>query len=177
MMPYPADFLPRSIIRPTNKEISLLPNSGSGCAGLLGGTLRLGIFYTLPSSGLGLLGPVLGAGVSSIRNPQRVLGAAPDVVAHAGQVLRAAAADQHHRVLLQVVPDAGDVGGHLDAVDQAHPGHLAQRGVGLLGGHRHDARTDPALLGARLQRRRLVLPAYSLAAPAGPLADRRPSRP
>ena len=59
MMPYPADFLPRSIMRPTRSEISLLPNNGSGSAGLLGGTLRLGILYNLPCQALGFLAPYL----------------------------------------------------------------------------------------------------------------------
>ena len=39
----------------------------------------------------------------------RVERAADDVVAHARQILHAAAADQHDRVLLQVVALAGDV--------------------------------------------------------------------
>ena len=58
--------------------------------------------------------------------------AADDVVAHARQVLHAAAADQHHRVLLQVVALAGDVGRDLHAVGQPHARDLAQRRVRLL---------------------------------------------
>ena len=82
--------------------------------------------------------------------------AADDVVAHAGQVLHAAAADQHHRVLLQVVALARDVARHLDPVGQADARHLAQRRVRLLRRRRVDARADAALLRAGLHRRYLV---------------------
>src|SRR5690606_22838569 len=79
-----------------------------------------------------------------------------DVVAHARQVLDAAAADHHHRVLLQVVPLARDIADHLEAVGQAHLRHLAQRGVRLLRRRRIDAGADAALLRRVLQRRDAV---------------------
>ena len=74
--------------------------------------------------------------------------AANDVIAHAGQVLDAAAADQHHRVLLQVVPFARNVARHLEAVGQPHPRHLAQCRVRLFRRRRIDARADAPLLRA-----------------------------
>ena len=43
------------------------------------------------------------------------------------EVLHPAAADEHHRVLLQVVSDARDVGGDLDLAGQPDSGDLAQR--------------------------------------------------
>src|SRR3546814_12693810 len=52
--------------------------------------------------------------------------AAHRVVAHTRQILDAAAADQHHGVLLQVVPFTADVADDLEAVGQAHLGDLAQ---------------------------------------------------
>src|SRR5690606_36240314 len=79
--------------------------------------------------------------------------AAQHVIAHAGKVAHTAAADQHHRVLLQVVALAGDVGDDLAAVGQADLGHLAQRRVRLLRGRRVDAGADAALLRVLLHRR------------------------
>ena len=104
-----------------------------------------------------------------------------------GQVLDPAAADEHDRVLLQVVPDARDVGRDLHLVGQAHAGDLAQRGVRLLGRHRAHLKADAALLrGARDRHlalpqavpvlahgRRLDLGDLALAAVAHELADRR----
>src|SRR6185503_6251498 len=103
----------------------------------------------------------------------RVERAADDVVADARQVLHTAAANQHQRVLLQVVADAGDVGRHLDAVGEAHARHLAERGVRLLrrlGEHTH---ADAALLRAHLQRWTLRLGDDLLASLANELTDSR----
>ena len=88
---------------------------------------------------------------------RRIERAAHGVVAHARQVLDAAAADQHHRVLLQVVAFAADVADDLVAVGQAHLGDLAQRRVRLLRRGRVDARADAATLRAVRQRRRRAL--------------------
>ena len=93
---------------------------------------------------------------------------ADDLVAHARQVLDAAAADEHDRVLLQVVALAGDVGGDLDRAGDAHARDLAQRRVRLLRRHRVDARADAAplrrgdlalaaLAGLQARRRELLL--------------------
>src|SRR5689334_1964388 len=54
----------------------------------------------------------------STLHADRVERAAHDVVAHAREILDAAAANEHQRVLLQVVADAGNVGGHFDAVGE-----------------------------------------------------------
>jgi hypothetical protein len=42
-----------------------------------------------------------------------------------GKVLDTPATHQNHRVLLEIVPDARNVGRNLDPGGQAHPGHLA----------------------------------------------------
>jgi hypothetical protein len=102
------------------------------------------------------LGPVLGPGLLAVGDPLGVEHAADDVVAHAGQVADAAPPDQDDRVLLQVVPLAGDVRRHLDAVGQADAGHLAQGRVRLLGRHDLDLQTDALLLGASVQGRVLA---------------------
>src|SRR5207237_757529 len=91
------------------------------------------------------------------RNANRVERAADDVIANARQILHAAAANEHERVLLQVVADAGDVGRHLDAVRQPHARDFSQRRVRLLRGLGEDAHADAALLRAVLQRGTLRL--------------------
>src|SRR5260370_14602914 len=100
-----------------------------------------------------------------------VEGAADDLVAAPGQVAHPAAAHQHDRVLLQVVPDGRDVGGDMDLAGEPDPRHLAQCGVRLLGRGRIDARANPAALGAALERRRGGLGYLVLAALADQLLD------
>src|SRR5437867_3220059 len=65
---------------------------------------------------LGALRAVLGARLLAILDALQVERAAHDVVAHARQILHAAAAHQHDAVLLQVVAFAADVGDDLEAV-------------------------------------------------------------
>src|SRR6266513_1769787 len=50
-------------------------------------------------------------------------------------LLHASAADEHDRVLLEVVTLTGDIGADLGAVRQPDAGDLAQRRVRLLGRH------------------------------------------
>src|SRR5918999_1408405 len=90
---------------------------------------------------------VLRAGLLAVGHAGRVERPADDLVADARQVLHPAAADQHHGVLLEVVALAGDVGGDLHAVGEAHASHLAQRRVRLLRGGRVDAGGDAAAVG------------------------------
>src|SRR5207302_8206452 len=81
------------------------------------------------------------------------------------------AAHQHDRVLLQVVPDARDVGGDLDLAGEPDSRHLAQGGVRLLGRGRVDARANAPALGAALQGRGRGLGNLVLAALADQLLD------
>src|SRR5690349_17295002 len=83
-----------------------------------------------------LLGAVAATGLLAVADARRVERPADDLVANAGQVLHTTAADEHDRVLLQVVPFARDVRGDLHAARQAHTSDLAQRRVRLLGGVR-----------------------------------------
>src|SRR5580765_5429419 len=101
-----------------------------------------------PRNQLLRLGAVLRAALLASAHSTRVQRAAHDVVTHSRQILHAAPADEHDRVLLQVVPLARDVARHLDAVRQPHARDLAQRGVRLLRRGGVDARADPALLRA-----------------------------
>src|ERR1700758_838119 len=109
-----------------------------------------------PFRSLRALGAVLRAALLAVLDALRVEHAAQDVIAHAGQVLDAAAADHDDRVLLQVMALARDVTDHLEAVGQAHLGNLAQRRVRLLRGRGVDARADTAFLRRLLQRGHLL---------------------
>src|SRR4029453_12833252 len=123
---------------------------GSGVSGRrLAGPFR-GILQFLLD--LLALGAVARAGLPAVADALGVEGAADDLVADAGQVLHPAPADEHDRVLLEVVANARDVGGDLDAAGQADPAHLAQRRVGRLGRGRVDARADAPPLGETLGR-------------------------
>src|SRR3954468_20037813 len=126
------------------------------------------------------LGPVPGAGLLAVAHAGGVERAAHDLVAHARKILDPPAADQDHRVLLEVVPLARDIGGDLHPVGQPHARDLAQRRVRLLGGDRRDPgahapalrrrdRLLVALRGLEAGRRDLLLGA--LAALADQLID------
>src|SRR3712207_4865587 len=123
-------------------------------------------------SALLLLRAVAATGLLAVADALGVQRATDDLVAHAGEVLHATAAHEHHGVLLQVVADARDVGGHLDATGEADARDLAQRRVRLLRRRRVDARAHAAALRGTLQRRGLGLLDLVLAALADQLLDR-----
>src|SRR5580704_1736524 len=123
-------------------------------------------------SALLLLRSVPAAGLLAVADALGVEGSADDLVADAGQVTHPAAPHQHDRVLLQVVPDPGDVRGDLDLASQPDPGDLAQRRVRLLRRGRVDTRAHATALWALLERRRIVLRYLVLAALADQLLDR-----
>src|SRR3954462_11204874 len=158
-------FLPSCSTLETSWVTSCDPNTGSTSSGRFGAGPLRGI------SALLLLRAVAAASLLAVLHALGVERAADDLVADTGEVLHPAAAHEHDRVLLQVVADAGDVGGDLDAGRQPHAGDLAQRGVRLLGGGRVDTRAHAAPLGRPLQSGRLVLRHLVLAALADQLVD------
>src|SRR4051812_1241054 len=85
---------------------------------------------------------VLRTRLLAVRDAGGVEGAAHDLVAHTREILDAATANEHHRVLLQVVALARDVGGDFHAVGQTHTSDLAKRRVRLLRGGGVDARAN-----------------------------------
>src|SRR3954469_11534711 len=93
------------------------------------------------------LDAVLRAGLLAVADARGVERPAHDLVAHARQVLDAAAAHEHHGVLLQVVALAGDVRRDLHAVGEPDAGDLAQSRVRLLRRHGVDARAHAPALG------------------------------
>src|ERR671913_1777039 len=120
-------------------------------------------------SALLLLGAVAATGLLTVLPGLRVEGTADDLISATGEVLHTTAADEHDRVLLQVVTLTRDVGGDLDAATQTHAGDLAKGGVRLLRGGGVDAGANTASLGRTLQGRRLVLGHLVLAALADQL--------
>src|SRR5919107_6041109 len=118
-----------------------------------------------------LLGAVAATGLLAVADAGGVEGAPDDLVADAREVLHPAAAHEDHRVLLEVVPLAGDVGGDLHAARQPDPGHLAEGGVRLLGGVGVHASAHAPALGGALQSGGLALVGLVLAALADELLD------
>src|SRR5262245_5223088 len=121
-------------------------------------------------------GSVLRSALFTTLNADRIERPADHVVPNAGQVLHAAAANQHQGVFLQVVPHARNVGRHLDAVGQANARHFAQRGVRFLRRLGEDAHADAALLRTDLQRGTFRLRDDLLASLTNELANRRHKR-
>src|SRR5436305_4472678 len=124
-----------------------------------------------------LLRAVTGTALTAVLDAGDVARAAHDRVANTTEVLRAAAAHEHDRVLLQVVALAGDVARDLDAGCEADARDLAQRRVRLTGRHGEDTGADTAPLGRTLQRGGLVLLLLGLATLTHELLDggHRPS--
>src|SRR6476646_7693528 len=144
-------FLPSLSTLETSWVTSCDPNTGSTPSGRFGAGPLRGI------SALLLLRAVPAASLLAVLHALGVERPADDLVADTGQVLHPAAADEHDRVLLEVVAHTGDVGGDLDAAGQAHAGDLAQRRVRLLRRRGVDAGAHTAALGAALERRSLGL--------------------
>src|SRR5687767_2978181 len=125
----------------TRRRIScgLSVNFGSGR------TLRLG---TSPLRGisasylLGALGAVLRTALAAVGDASGVEGSTDGVVTHAREVLDTTAADEDHRVLLEVVPFTRDVARDFHRVGETDAGDLAEGRVRLLGGRGVDAGAD-----------------------------------
>src|SRR5215469_3015449 len=119
--------------------------------------------------------PVLRSSLLAVGDAYGVERSANDVIPHPRQVFHTAAADHHNRVLLQVMADAGNIGGHFNSVGEPHARDFAQRRVRLLGSLRVHACADAALLRARLQRRARRLVARARPAITNQLIKRRHS--
>src|SRR5689334_14132004 len=129
MMRSAADFLPFFMTTFMNLASISLLHFGSGRIVRTGAWARRDMVTSLL---LRALGAVLRAALLALADARTVECAAHGVIAHPGQVLDAAAADQHHGVLLQIVAFAADVAGDLVAVGEANAADLAQRRVRLL---------------------------------------------
>src|SRR5919108_1674297 len=127
------DFLPSTITLLTTCWTSRLLCTLSGSSGRGVMSPRRGTNGALV---LRSLDAVLGARLLAVRHAGGVERPAHDLVAHAGKVLHPAAADQHHRVLLEVVALTRNVRRDLHPVREAHARDLAESRVRLLRGGR-----------------------------------------
>src|SRR5690242_7190324 len=119
-------FLPSHIIEFTNISASVDPYTGSAAISLGSGLRLRGIYpHLLLRSGFWPLGAVFRTALLPAADAGGVQRSSHDVVAHTRQILHTATADEHDRVLLQVVPDAGNIGCDLDPVGQAYSSDLA----------------------------------------------------
>src|SRR5260363_112936 len=118
-------FLPESISTFMNFATSTLPNYGSGNIPVL--ALPDDAALVLLPLCLGAFRTVFGARLLAILHTLRIQRAAHHVVAHARQILHATAADQHNRVLLQIMAFAANIRNDLKTVCQSHLRHFAQR--------------------------------------------------
>src|ERR1700722_147940 len=93
------------------------------------GSVTSGRFVAGPLRGMSallLLRAVTTAGLLAVAHTLGVKRTADYLVSNAGEVTHPAAPDQHDRVLLQVVADAGNVRGHFDVAGQPDSGDLAE---------------------------------------------------
>src|SRR5690348_7512333 len=109
MMCSAADFLPFFMTTFMNFASIRLLNFGSGRMVRTGAWARRDMLESPSRSLLRALGAVLRASLLALADTRTVERPAHRVIAHAGEVLHAAAADQHDRVLLQIVALAPDV--------------------------------------------------------------------
>src|SRR4051812_10345989 len=119
------DRLPRNRILLTTWVTSTEWYTGSGMSSRRGAGPFLGILRFL-------LRAVAAASLLAVAHACGVEGAADDLVANTGEVFHTTAADEHDRVLLEVVALTGDVGRDLHAAGEPNTGDLAERGVRLL---------------------------------------------
>ena len=80
-----------------------------------------------------------------------------DVVPDTRQILHAAAADQHHGVLLKVVPDSRNVTRHFHTGCQTHPCDLSKSRIRLLRRRGINTRAHTSLLRTTHESRRVSL--------------------
>src|SRR5258708_37146149 len=127
--------------------------------------------------GLGPLGAVFRAPLLAVLNAGGVERPADNVIAHGRKILHAAAAHQYDRVLLQVVPNPGNVGRDFNAIGQAGARDFSQRGIGLLRRLCVNANANTALFRTSLQCRRLRLGPDLIAPGSYQLCKRRHGSP
>ena len=96
------------------------------------------------------LSAVLRSSLFTIGNAGGVESSSNNVITDAGQILDTAAADQHNRVLLQIVADAWNICSYFNPIREAHASHFPQRRIRLLGGSGVHASANSTLLGTCL---------------------------
>src|SRR4030042_5473633 len=102
-------FLPCSIIILINLLTTLLLYFGSGNISLFSATLLLGIIYSIDLRLLGFRRSVLGSSTPSVIHSRGIKSASYNMIANTRQVLYPSASYHNDRVLLKVMPYAGDI--------------------------------------------------------------------
>src|SRR3954463_5227842 len=113
-MPSATDFLPAYITEFMNFVMTMFPNFGSGSTSRFSAEWRRDI-VSFPEL-FGTLGAVFRTALLAVLDALGIEDAAENVVAHAGQILDAAAADHDHGMFLKVVTFAGDVTDDFEAI-------------------------------------------------------------
>ena len=103
------------------------------------------------------LSPVLGTTLLPVCDPYGVERAAHNMVPYSGEVLDPSPADEHDRVLLEIVPDAGYIRGYFHPVRKPDPCHLPECGIRFLRRVRVDPGADTPFLGTTFEGRALRL--------------------
>src|SRR5215469_9123875 len=170
-MPSAADFLPSYIRLLMNLATTRSPYLASGMTSRFSARRRRDIGCLLFRA----LGAVERSALLAVLHALRVENAADDVIANAGKILHATAAQQHHRVLLQIVAFARDVADDFVAVGETNFRDLAQRRVRLFWRRRINARADAPLLRTMRECGHLVALGLGLTALGNQLIDRRHS--
>src|SRR5437016_5610399 len=146
------DFLPSYIRQFINLVRMASPNLGSGNTSRLTAARRRDTGFPL----FWTLGAVFRTALTAILDALGIEGAADDVVTHPRKVFDPTAADQYHRMLLQVVTLAGNVARNLVAIGEANPRDLSQCGIRLLRCGGVDPCAHAPLLRTRFHRRHFV---------------------
>src|SRR3984893_9776742 len=173
-MPSAVDFLPCHIIELMNFVTRSDPYTGSASVVRFAICPFLGMFLWLSALSfhspwfhwqlatdhwqlllrlLLALSAVLRAPLVAPRNAGRIQRSAHHVITHSRQILHTSSADQHNRVLLQVMANARDIRRHFNSIRQTNARHFAKRRVRLLRRLGVHARAHAALLRTRLQSR------------------------
>lgn len=97
---------------------------------------------------LGLLGTIFTPTRRPARNTAQIQSSSNQMIPHTRTILRPAAPHQHHAVLLDVVPLAGDVRRDDGPRRELDTRRLALSGIGLLGPHDADTETHALERGA-----------------------------
>ena len=108
---------------------------------------------------------VTAAGLTTITHAQSIQNTTDHLIPHTREVTNSSAANQHDRVLLQIVAFARNISSDLFAIRKSHTSHLSKSRVRLFGGYRLHLKTDATLLRAAFQQRRfaartLLLPRF-----------------
>ena len=94
---------------------------------------------------------ILGSALVPAFNSQRIQSSPNNVISHTGQILHPSAPDEHHAVLLQIVPLARNIRRHFLTGRQSYPRDFPQRRIWFLGCLCSYDQTHPSLLRTRKQ--------------------------